>query len=271
VLSAYLAPQGLRKLRDWLTAVSADLVTNVVQPGRFTTVEGALTIHIRERNTAGQLLGVFVDDQRNPQERITVLAEKGEMLENDNGKFLLLQNGSVQRQDAKQRDPIVVVFDRHAFDLSRFTGAAGTVKYSVRERYIWQLMAPDRADPLYQEQPAQFRAELHDRLVAPLYPIAFVIIAFVYLGPAQTTRQSRTMSLLGAVGAVATLRLIGFAATVFGVQVPAALAIPYVAIAATIGFGLYAISRGLIIEPPAVVSNLINALNNRISRAMAPT
>ncbi|HEY1154437.1 MAG TPA: LptF/LptG family permease, partial [Pseudolabrys sp.] len=74
VLSAYVAPQGLRKLRDWLTAVSADLVSNVVQPGRFTTVEGGLTIHIRERNAGGQLLGVFVDDQRNPQERVTVLA-----------------------------------------------------------------------------------------------------------------------------------------------------------------------------------------------------
>jgi len=271
VLSAYVAPQGLRKLRDWLTAVSADLVTNVVQPGRFTTIEGGLTIHIRERNAGGQLLGVFVDDQRNPLERITVLAEKGEMLENDNGKFLLLQNGSVQRQDTKQRDPAVVVFDRYAFDLSRFTGATGTVKYSVRERYIWQLLAPDRSDPLYLEQPAQFRAELHDRLVAPLYPIAFVVIAFAYLGPAQTTRQSRTSSLLGAIGAVATLRLIGFAATVFGVQVPAALAIPYIAIAATIGFGMYAIARGLIIEPPAVVANLINAVNERISRAMAPT
>jgi lipopolysaccharide export system permease protein len=271
LLSAYIAPQGLRNLRDWLTAVSADLVANVVQPGRFTTVEGGLTIHIRERSPGGQLLGVFVDDQRNPLERITVLAEKGEMLENDNGKFLLLQNGSVQRQETKQNDPTVVVFDRYAFDLSRFTGATGAVKYSVRERYIWQLMFADRSDPLYVEQPAQFRAELNDRLVAPLYPIAFVIIAFIYLGPAQTTRQSRTMSLLGAIGAVATLRLIGFAATVFGVQYPAMLIVPYVAIAATIGFGLFAISRGITIEPPAFVTNAMTAMSERLSRVMAPS
>jgi len=271
LLSAYLAPQGLRKLRDWLTAVSADLVANVVQPGRFTTVEGGLTIHIRERSPDGRLLGVFVDDQRNPQERVTVLAETGEMLENDNGKFLLLQNGNVQRLEAKQTDPAVVVFDRYAFDLSRFTGAAGAVKYSVRERYIWQLLFPSRSDPLYAEQPAQFRAELHDRLVAPLYPIAFVIIAFVYLGPVQTTRQSRTMSLLGAIGAVATLRLLGFAATVFGVQFPAMLIVPYVAIAATIGFGLYAIARGIVIEPPAFITNVITAFNERLARALAPT
>ena len=33
----------------WLTEVRADVVTNIVQPGRFTTVESGLTIHIRER------------------------------------------------------------------------------------------------------------------------------------------------------------------------------------------------------------------------------
>lgn len=271
ILSAYVAPQGLRKLRDWLTAVSADLVANIVQPGRFTTIEGALTIHIRERAPGGQLLGVFVDDQRNPQERITILAEKGETLENQNGKFLLLQAGSVQRHEASQRDPAVVVFDRYAFDLSRFTGATGTVKYSVRERYIWQLMFPDRSDQLYVEQPAQFRAELHDRLVAPLYPIAFVIIAFAYLGPAQTTRQTRTSALLGAIGAVATLRLVGFASTVFGVQHPIALLVPYVTVAATIVAGLYIIANGIVIEPPAIVTRTINNISERFSRAMAPT
>ena len=44
----------------------------------------------------------------------------------------------------------------------------------MRERYLWQLIAPDANDPLYKEQPGQFRAELHDRLLAPLYPFAFV-------------------------------------------------------------------------------------------------
>ncbi|MEI7804351.1 MAG: LPS export ABC transporter permease LptF [Hyphomicrobiales bacterium] len=271
VISAYLAPQGLRKLRDWLTEVSADLVTNIVQPGRFTMIENGLTFHIRERPPSGLLLGVMVDDRRNPAERITVLAERGELLENERGKFLILQAGSVQRHEANQRDPTVVVFDRYAFDLSRFTGGTQTVKYSARERFIWQLFTPDPTDPLYIEQPGQFRAELHDRLLAPLYPLAFVIIAYVYLGAPRTTRQSRTMSLLGAIGGVALLRLIGFASTVVGVQMPAVLCLPYIAIALTFVFGFFAISKGVIIEPPAFISNAIAALTERISRRIATT
>lgn len=271
LIGAYFAPQGLRKLRDWLNQVSADLVTNIVQPGRFTIVEGNLTFHIRERPPGGLLLGVMVDDRRNPQERITVLAERGELLENDSGKFLVLQTGSVQRHESGQHDPTIVVFDRYAFDLSRFTGTLQAVKYSVRERYIWQLIAPDKTDPLYIEQPGQFRAELHDRLLAPLYPLAFVVIAYAYLGAPRTTRQSRSMSLLGAIGGVALLRLIGFAATVFGVNFPAALIVPYVAMAVVFVVGLILIAKGVIIEPPAFLTNAVTALSERIVRRVSAT
>ena len=160
-----------------------------------------------------------------------------------------------------------MVFDRYAFDLSQFAGGPQAVKYSIRERYLWQLMFPDPKDPFYIEQPGQFRAELHDRLIAPLYPLAFVVIAFAYLGAPRTTRQSRTLSMVGAIGGVALLRLIGFVSTVFGATVPWMLSLQYVAIAAAFAFGLFVIRRGLILEPPAFLANWLAALTERIASA----
>jgi lipopolysaccharide export system permease protein len=125
-------------------------------------------------------------------------------------------------------------------------------------------------DPLYKAQPAQFRAELHDRLMAPFYPIAFVIIAYAYLGAPRTTRQSRAMSLVGAVAWVGALRLVGFASTVFGTQIPAMLLVQYVAFLLTVGLGLFVISRGVVLEPPAFLTNAINAMTERITRRLAP-
>jgi len=90
------------------------------------------------------------------------LLEAGGLLDNDNGTFLVLQKGIVQRHELKERDPAMVVFDRYAFDLSQFAGGSQAVKYSIRERYLWQLLFPDPKDPFYIEQPGQFRAELHD-------------------------------------------------------------------------------------------------------------
>ena len=265
-ISAYFAPKGLRMLRDWLTEVRANVVSSIVQPGRFTTIENGVTIHIRERRPNGQLAGIFLDDRRNPNERISVLSEVGELLDNESGTYLVLQKGIVQRQETGQRDPAMVVFDRYAFDLSQFAGGAQSAKYSIRERYLWQLLFPDPKDQFYVEQPGQFRAELHDRLMAPLYPLAFAIIAYAYLGAPRTTRQSRTLSMLGAIGGVAVLRLIGFASTVFGAAVPWMLALQYLILAAAVGAGLYVIRRGLIIEPPAFISDWLAALTERLGR-----
>jgi lipopolysaccharide export system permease protein len=272
VIGAYLAPEGLRQLRDWVTQVRADLVTYIVKPGRFTTIEQGLTFYIRERRLSGQLGGILLDDRRDPLEHLTVLAEEGEIIKDDRGTFLLLQNGSVQRHQQSQRDPSMVVFDRYAFDLSRFN-AAPSVSYSVRERYLWQLINPTPDDKLAKTQVGQFRAELHDRLLAPLYPIAFVIITYAFLGAPRTTRQSRGLSLAAAIGAVAVLRLIGFASTVTGVHVPPLLAVQYVALAIAMGFGTLAILRGMIIEPPAFVTHLITTISERLAKRngmMAP-
>src|SRR5262249_45751799 len=135
VIGAYLGPKGLRELRTWAAQLRADLVSTIVKPGRFTTIEKGLTFHIRERRPNGQLLGILIDDRRDSNERATFLAERGEILENEGGTFLVLESGSVQRREQTKRDPTIVRFDRYAFDLSHFSGGAGGRVVSARERY----------------------------------------------------------------------------------------------------------------------------------------
>ena len=269
VISAYFAPKGLRMLTDMLTEVSADVVTNLVQPGRFVSIESGVVMRIRERRSNGQLAGIFLDDQRDPAQRVTIIADSGELLDNANGTFLVLQQGMVQRFQAKQPDPTMVVFDRYAFDLSTLVHGQQAVKYSVRQRYLWQLLFPDPKDRIYLEQPNEFRAEMHDRLIAPIYPIAFAVIAFAYLGAPRTNRQSRTVSMLGAVGGVALLRLAGFVSTVFGATMPWMLSLQYIGLALAFGGGLYVIHRGLIIEPPEFLDKWLAALVERVTRRVA--
>jgi lipopolysaccharide export system permease protein len=269
-VSAYLAPKGLRMLNEWVTKVKTDLLTNLVQPGRFMPIEGKLTFHIRERRPNGQLMGVFIDDQRNASERATFLAEYGEVIENERGAFLVLVNGSVQRQRASERDPTIVLFDRYAFDLSKFTTSSMVTTVGVRERYLWELANPDPQDPLYHSQPGQFRAELHDRIVAPLYPLAFTVIAFAGLGAPRTTRQSRAFSLGLAILGVAGLRFAGFACVVVAPRTGLAVVFLYGLLVAAFGFGLTVIGRGMIIEPPTFVTKTIAQLTERASRMLAP-
>jgi lipopolysaccharide export system permease protein len=266
-ISVYVSPWGLRELRQWATQVRADLVSHIVQPGRFTTLENKLTLHIRERKPNGQLLGIMIDDQRDPKERVTIVADQGDILKHENNSvFLVLENGSVQRHETGQRDPAIVLFDSYAFDLSRLSNQPRNIKYSVRERYLWELIGSASGDQQFTDQPGQIRAELHDRITAPLYPIAFVVVTFAYLGAPRTTRQGRAMSLFGAIGAISALRGIGFFAMVTGVHTPAALLLPYAALIAAFVLGYVSISRGIILEPPAFISNALNAFMERLAQ-----
>ena len=93
-ISAFIAPESLRMLRRWITEVRADLVSNIVQPGRFTAIEQGLAFYIRERRPNGLLVGLLMDDRRDPAQRVTIIAERGEMLKNANGSFLLLEKAA---------------------------------------------------------------------------------------------------------------------------------------------------------------------------------
>src|SRR3984885_5304571 len=227
-IAIYISPWSLRELRDWITQVRADILTNIVQPGRFTTLGGNLTFHIADRKPNGLLIGIFLDDRRDPKEHATYLAEQGEIVKNDSGSCLVLKKGSVQRMESGQRDPRIVTFDRYAFDLSKFGVGpqGGGVTYNTREKYIWELLWPPANDALFLAQPGEYRSELHDRIATPLYPIAFVILSYAFLGPPQTPRQSRTVSLLALVGVVAFLRLVGFLSVIIGTHTPAPLRAP---------------------------------------------
>ena len=194
-IGAYLAPNLQRELVRQLTKVRADLVANVVRAGTFATIENGLTFHVREKHSDSQFSGVLIDDSRNGNERTTVIAEKGDVLQSKLGTFLVMTDGWVQRRRNVDRDPTMVQFERYAFDLSPYTVAA-RITYGLREKYLWELVRPDPNDQLLKTAGAQFRAEMHDRLVAPFYPFAFAVVAFAALAnPMNRPRKHRTASI----------------------------------------------------------------------------
>src|SRR5579859_5790862 len=195
-IAAYLAPDGLRRIKQWDAEITADVLTNVLQPGRFAQLDQNLTIRIRERQPGGLLVGIFIDDRRDPKERVSIVADHGNVVKNDGGSFLVLEDGNLQRFEEGKRDPALVAFGRYAFDMSKFAkGQDATL--GIRERYLWELLSPNAKDPMYQQLPGQFRAELHDRFMAPIYPFAFAALTFAFLGAPRTTRQSRNFSIGG--------------------------------------------------------------------------
>jgi lipopolysaccharide export system permease protein len=267
-IAAYLAPDGMRRIKQWDAEITADVLANILQAGRFAQLDKNLTIRIRERQPGGLLVGIFVDDRRDPKERVTIIADHGTVLKNDSGSFLILEDGNLERFEADKRDPALVAFGRYAFDMSKFSNQGHDTTLGIRERYVWELLAPSADDPVYQQLPGQFRAELHDRFMSPIYPFAFAALTFAFLGAPRTTRQSRNLSIGSSILAVFGLRIAGFACSVMAVKSPLAPIIQYLMLLLAVGASLWIIISGTILEPPATLIEAINNANARLLRLL---
>lgn len=246
-LSAFLAPWLQRQMAQELARVRTDVVSNIVRPGAFVTVDRGLIFHIREKHAENQFQGVFIDDTRDPEEHNTIVAEYGQIVQRGGSAFMIMRDGNVERRRAKERDPAIVVFDQYAFDLTRLAPAP-MVSVGLKEKYLWELAFPDPDDPVLKASPGQFRVELHNRIFEPLYPVAFGIVAFAILGFPRTTRQSRAVSSFAVITAVAALRLGGFAGVIIAASVPAMLAVVYGLIFVSIAVGSWIIWRGVPVD-----------------------
>jgi lipopolysaccharide export system permease protein len=267
-IGAYLAPDGMRRIKQWDAEITADVLTNILQPGRFAQLDTNLTIRIRERLPGGVLAGIFVDDRRDPKERVTIIADHGTVLKNESGSYLVLEDGNLERFEAGKKDPALVAFGRYAFDMSQFSNRGRDVTLGIRERYLWELMSPSPDDPVYKQLPGQFRAELHDRFLAPIYPFAFSVLAFAFLGTPRTTRQSRAYAITCVVLVVFGVRLAGFACSVITVKNPAAALVQYLMLVAAVALGLFIIVRGIVIDPPSGLMEAINRTSERMTRML---
>lgn len=225
-LTVVVVPDSFRSLRDVVTKVRADVITKVAREGQFTVLDSGVTFHYRERK-GDALLGILLQDGRETERTTVYLAERGRTAEAGGGSFLVLEKGTVQRQQPDGRDPAVIVFERYAVDLAQLADAADQVVYKPRERSTTELLEPDTSSSYVQTQAGRFRAELHDRLSSPLFPMACAFAGFAALGSARTTRQNRGQAIAGAVLAVAALRVAIFGASSLTVRSPGAVALVY--------------------------------------------
>ena len=227
LLTLWIMPQSFMFLRDVVTKIRADVVSNIVREGQFSQLDKGIIFHFREKSGPA-LLGIFIQDRRDPDKTAIYVAERGQTIEAAGQSYLLLENGSVQRENKTNPIPQIVSFQRYAFDLSQFSTEAQSVYAKPRERTTWQLLTPPDTESLTPTQIGRIRAELHDRITAPLYALAFGMIGFAALGVARTTRQGRGLAMAAAVLGVVALRIGSFALSSLMIRFPVLTPLAYV-------------------------------------------
>lgn len=210
VMTLYLTPLSLRQWRTMVTDVRADVITTILEEGKFMKISDGLTFHLRHRAPDGTMEGIFVSDDSPADTTVTYLAENGVILDNPIGTFLIMRDGTIQRRNKSDGSISMIEFSSYAFDLSTFASRANVPAIKPSERGTTYLLRPNPEDRYFQKNPEKFSFELHNRLSAPLYAFIFAILPLAFFNQAESTRNGRGLTIIAAVGLAFTIRVAGF-------------------------------------------------------------
>lgn len=264
-----ITPASRGSLRDIVSRVRADIIATVVKDGGFRRVEKGLTIHIREKAPDGSFRGIFVSDERNKAESLQYLAETGVLVDRGSSAFLIMQKGELIRETKPSGNSSIVRFETYAFDLSQFTAGDIKIKYQPSDRSTIYLLGPDADDRLYQRRPERFAAELHDRMSAPLYVLAFASIVLAFASQPRTNRQDRGFAMVMIAVTCVILRSTGFGVLAVAGANRAALPFLYLVPLAGIAFGIAVFAGNVRLRMPYFMERMLDRLVTAVERILA--
>nr|WP_244636040.1 LptF/LptG family permease [Chthonobacter albigriseus] len=278
-IGLFAGPQSLQALRDQTNRIRADVVANVVQPGRFVEIDENFTFHIRNRAGDGSLEDLFIYDARDPEFVFTYTAERGRVVNAVEKTLVVMETGTIERTRRDDGSSTYVAFGSYAFDLTELKAAGDKERpYQPNERTITELYGTPLDDPYRKEREDRFRAEIHTRLTAPLYPVAMALTTFLFLGFPTTTRSGRTAALAGGIVVSALIRVVGFAlaglAAADEMWLPVVWGVPILFIlasAVSLWLGVQPFVPRFLAEPLERLSDFIRRSADRMINASGPS
>ena len=260
-IAFWLSPTASRSVYDMMQTVRADIVANVIQPGRFTQVDAGLTFHIRNRDGDGSLLDLFIVDDRSPEFSYTYSAKRGRVAEVMGRSMIVMEQGTVERKAKDSGANTFVTFGSYAFDLSQLTSKAGDASYGLSERTLGELfdMRKTDGDP-------EIMPEIMNRIAEPIYPLAQALAVFLFLGFPTSNRRGQTLPVTMAIIVGSLVRVLGFA--VMGIS-KGSPEISFMAVVApTLMVAVFA-AMIVVGVHPVVSTGFADKLIDRVRRAMA--
>lgn len=174
-LSIVLVPMSYTKFREMQWEIRYSFSHVLLREGTFNDAANGVTVYVRERTDAGELLGILAHDSRDANHAFTLMSERGAMVQSDQGAKVVMFNGSRQDFDKTTKQLSILYFDRYVFELDAPAGA-GQVRYrEPRERSMDELINLDTTD-LTAPVAGKLHMELHRRLALPLSALGFVMI-----------------------------------------------------------------------------------------------
>jgi len=226
LVNMLLMPLSMRDLRSVLLDMRTEFASSLLQAGEFTLPAKGLTVFVENRLLGGRIEGLLVHDNRDKARPISYIADQGQLIDTPEGPRLIMLNGNIQRRDAARKTNFLY-FDKYTFDLDQFSNPAEDRYYKAYERYLPELLWPDRTQSYDDDYANELIAEGHARITSPLFALIFAAFAMAALLPNEFNRHGYGRRLVATCLLALAVRLLDLATIGWATQAPALISLQY--------------------------------------------
>ncbi len=244
VIAFYFLPLSFRNFKDLQNDITQSYATVLIQEGVFNPIGGNITVYVRARDPDGSLRGIIVQDDREKQRPTTLIAERGALVRKGDESRVLLVNGSRQELNRENGEVTNLVFERYTVDLTPLSGARGERWRSPQERFLHELLWPEEVEGIEERRYRELNAEFHQRMIEPLYTVAYALIGLVAMLGGEFSRRGRPLRIAAAAGVVGALQGMNFIGQDIMNQDPALAPLIYLIPLVPIALGFFFLIRG---------------------------
>ena len=204
VLNLWIVPVSYHAFREYEFEIRNKMAAFLLQEGVFTRVSDSMTVYVRARGPDGTLHGILVEDDRQPNNPATILAERGDLVSAANGTpTVVLYSGSREEIDRATGRLNVLTFKRNSINLSASEKDGPRYRDSA-EMSLGELLHPDPRVVAARDR-GKLLVEANRRLTAPLSAFSFAMMALVAVLMGAFSRHGSTLRPLIAILAVVGL------------------------------------------------------------------
>jgi len=182
VLSNVLVPASREALILRYAEIRQNVTARFLTDGQFTHPAPGLTLYVRELAPSGELLDLFLTDDRNPDRTTTYTAQKALFARTDSGPKLLMFNGLVQQVDGQSQRLSLTRFADFTYDLAGLIPQVTPGARNIDALSTAELLAADPADIAETRSTrAEFLYDGHNRFAQPFLAVGAALIGFAAL------------------------------------------------------------------------------------------
>jgi len=207
-LTLWITPAANRHLVALEYHMRDNFAVLLSRPGNFNDITDGLTFYARERGQGGALEGILMHDVRRPDAPVTLMAERGQVVNNNGQPQLVVFNGRRQEMNVATGQLSQIAFDQYVLDIDALRSEAAPRLPDPREQTIGELLNPTDDMLTQRATHARLIAELNQRLASPLLTLSFALIGLAAILAGEFNRRGMSRRILIAAAAIIVVQAV---------------------------------------------------------------